>query len=329
MYVDAAADGEGNGTTWAEAFDEAQFEADLEANAEAGDIYYVKAGTYTLDSAYDSTARDATVVAPISIIGVKAATSAEPPVLADWGSGADRPTFICGANAWTVGDHYKIFNCIFTATTSTGISSGTSTLWYNCKSTNTRGTPNYAFAGGTIQRFISCEGISASGTGFCPSTGGHIFLFCYAHDSTQGINCDNKNYVQCLFNIIDTCTTGILLSSGGVPILLGNTIYNCTTGLSATTAYTGVFVNNIIDTATDGFKWTITTNINFFAYNHEGNNVTEMFDTATAAYTLFHGDQWATTPGDPKFTDAAGGDFSLASDSPCIDAGMTITLGVG
>jgi hypothetical protein len=335
MYVTVAGgDPTHDGTTWAKAFSMADFLADLTNNAEAGDIYYVQAGTYTLTGAHDSSAKVGTAVAPISIIGVKAATSAEPPVLADWGTWVvghatdDCPKFVCGANTFKVGNYHKTFNCNFTTDEAKGYECGTYCITYNCASTNSSGTANrYAFYNGTGSSYVKCEAVSTAGYGLYIASGRAVF--CYIHDSTNGINSAGQGDVV-LFSVTDTCSGyGIAIGGSDYNVMMNNTFYNCATAFSATTGDSNLLINNIIDTATDGFKWTTTTNNNFFAYNHEGNNVTEMFDTATAAYTLFHGDQWATTPADPKFTNAAGGDLSLGSDSPCIDAGMTITLGVG
>ena len=115
----------------------------------------------------------------------------------------------------------------------------------------------------------------------------------------------------------------------GYPTVINNTIYGPPVGFNCTTSSAGVYVNNIIDNCADAFVWTTQTDINFFLRNHKGNSVTRMYDTATnkVASTLPHTD-FDTTTGDPKFT-TPGSDFSLASDSPCIDAGKTIELGVG
>ena len=69
MYVTVAGAGDKSGSTWGNAMGLGEWETDVEATAEAGDIYYLEAGTYTLTNAF-STALDGTDVAPIKIIGV-------------------------------------------------------------------------------------------------------------------------------------------------------------------------------------------------------------------------------------------------------------------
>jgi hypothetical protein len=323
MYVTPAGAGAKDGAAWASAMGEAEFEADLEANAEAGDIYYVQAGTYTLDSAYDASAKDGTAVGPISIIGVVAATTEEPPPLSRWGSGDDRPLFALGAYTFTTGDYFKIFNCRFTGTAATGLVAGNYAVVYNCYFRNTSGTAGRTACTITNSFIINSECISDNGIALSLGSAAKA-IFCYAHDSVTGINMNASNLI--LFCIADTCSTAGIAETADIGgTVFGNTIYNCPIGVSGTTGF-HVFINNIIDTATDGFKWTTQTDINFFAYNHAGNNVTDMWDLVEETVAA-HKDNWATS-GDPLFTSAAGGSFSLGTASPCLSAGMKITLGV-
>ena len=331
MYVTAAGAGTKDGTTWAKAMGEAEFETDLEGGAEAGDIYYVQAGNYTLDSAYDSSARDGTAVAPISIIGVKAATSAEPPTYSDWSpvGDADRPTFVCAANAVTFGDFYKLYNTIWTGTGTNVVAFGTFCVAYNMKSTNSGTATKNALWGNSGINYICCEGISTNGIAFAAGVHGNCLINCYLHDSTTLISISVSTlYCTILNTVIDTAITGIaLLATYGLRVI-NNTFYNCTTSVTGSSGYANLFMNNIIDSSYDAFKWTTQTDINFFWKNHQGNTVTRMYNTATnkVASTLPHTDP-AVSSGDPLFDGAAGGDFSLAAGSPCINNALTPTLG--
>ena len=341
LYVTIAGAGAKNGLAWSTAFGEAEFEADLEGAAhEDGDTYYVMSGAadggtpYTLDSSYDAAANDGTATLPVSIIGVKFGTNHDDsvPVLADWGSGLDRPVFACGASYYVgLGDYYKIFNCVFTGASTTLLNMGAQNVAYNCKATNSRAATATATAfSGTSSTCISCEGIGGD------STHGYAFyvprmIFCYAHDCNWGV--DTVAGGTYLFNIFDTATIGISVASDDVLTIFGNTIYNCVTSISATDSYSTHSINNIIDTSTDAFVWTTQTDINMYMYNHRGNSVTDMYDTANnkISSTIPHTDNWVTGGAgeDPDFTNEADGDFSLEATSPCIDAGMAMVLGVG
>lgn len=331
MYVTAAGAGAKDGAAWASAMGEAEFEADLEGGAEAGDIYYVQAGTYTLDSAYDASARDGTAIAPISIIGVKAATTAEPPTYADWPTvgSSDRPSFACAANLVAFGDYYKLYNTIWTGSGANIVSFGNACVVYNMKSTNSGTATKNALTGNTSIIFVCCEGTSPAGNAFSATGNGNFLIYCYLHDSTTLVSLAvTTPYCTLLNTVLDTATTGIaMLATYGLRVVNG-IFYSCTTCVTATTSNADAFLNNIMDTATDAFKWTTQTDINTFWKNHQGNSVTRMYDTSTnkVASTLPHTDP-AVSSGDPLFDGAAGGDFSLAAGSPCINNALTPTLG--
>lgn len=122
-----------------------------------------------------------------------------------------------------------------------------------------------------------------------PSSAVNKAYFCYAHDSAKGLVITANGL--CLFSIFDTCSTGLEIVSMDVQSIVGNTFYNCPKAVSATDSYAVVAINNIVDTATDGFLWTTQTNINFFAYNHVGNSVTDMWDLVEETVAA-HKDNW-------------------------------------
>ena len=110
MYVTVAGAGDNSGDSWANAMALSDFETDLEGSAEAGDIYYVKEGTYTLTSDLDWSSQDGSYTNPIIIIGVKTETTHEPPEFSDWASGDDRPLIAQGGYALTTGDYARVRN---------------------------------------------------------------------------------------------------------------------------------------------------------------------------------------------------------------------------
>jgi parallel beta-helix repeat protein len=319
------------GADWAHAMDLAAFVAWIDSADFAVDsTYYFKSGEYTLTGALNITDRDGTAVAPVCIIGVKAATTNEGAnvVLSDWESGATRPTFTCAANAFSVGNYYKIYNCIFTGTANPTLSAEVGIVLYNCKISNTYGSARTALQSSNYARVINCEVTSTAGGGINTSTPVTITVaYTYIRDcGGTGVSCGNNSII--LFNVIDTCVTGIYLEDSANCVIANNTIYNTTTAISATSAYAICCINNIIDTAGDGIKWTTQTDINLHAYNHVGNSTDPMWNTVEATFSA-HKDNWVTggTGDDPEFNDEANGDFKLAATSPCIDAGMSLTLG--
>jgi hypothetical protein len=231
------------------------------------------------------------------------------------------------------GAYYKLFNLTATGTGADYFKTGNLCVVYNCKIEQQHSSSRTGLVTGTNCLILLTDASATYGgtpTGIACNIGAYSYIaFCYLHDSVTIMSLGG-DAISIEHNIVDTATTGIYVAARYTPTIVNNTFYNCTTAISASTSYLSRCINNIIDNCTDAFVWTTQTDINFFAYNHQGNNVTRMYDTATnkVASTLPHTDAWATTPADPKFT-TAGSDFSLASDSPCIDAGMTITLGVG
>lgn len=337
-YVTVAGAGAKDGAAWASAFGMAEFLHDLTDHVAAGDIYFVQAGTYTLTGAHDSNLKDGTAAAPITIIGVKAATvhEGDAVVVSDWGTWTvghasdDCPRFVCGANTFIVGDNHKIFNCCFTITVAGGVTTGNYAIIYNCSFSNDSTTSNrYACSTGLTSRHAKGEYVSTSGYGLVPGNTNTV-AYCYFHDSKYGVN--GAHNLTLLFNVFDTMTNvGVLEGSLDGMVCVNNTFYSCPIAVSSTDSAYDFCINNIVDTATDGFLWTSAININFFAYNHGWTSggsptVTDMYDTVEET-SCAHKDNWVTND-DPKITNKATGAFDLASDSPCIDAGMSLTLGV-
>ena len=332
MYVTPAGAGAKTGATWDAAMGEAEFEADLEAGAEAGDIYYVAGGNYTLDSAYDASARDGTAIAPISIIGVITGTSNEPPVYADWADGNmaggadDRPVFVCAANAVAFGDFYKTFNLAFTTTSVNGIQFGNNCIQFNCKVTQQGAADRIGYNLGGHGHAIYCEGCGLVGTGVV----GKLFklsndtcVFCWAHDGNTGYSMAVTR-ARVLFCIAEDCATVGIDVVANVALALNNSIHDCAIGIRGA-ATTGVAViNNILEgCTTDGMIWSTQTDGNFFWKNHgDDARNNDMWDGV--ATTMPHMDAEVST-GDPLFD--GDGNLSLGAGSPCINNAVTPILG--
>jgi hypothetical protein len=115
--------------------------------------------------------------------------------------------------------------------------------------------------------------------------------------------------------------------------IVNNTIANCYFGIQAngpTVDTSNVFKNNILD-ATYPW-WLADTNESNYSpdyevlYNSGGSNVVHWVDTdyTLAAFQNAKSKMVHSIEGDPKLTNAAGGDFTLQSSSPTIDAGTNL-----
>lgn len=320
MYVTSAGAGTKLGNDWDNAMGEAEFETDIEGNAEAGDIYYVAGGTYTLDSDIIST-KNGTAASPIFIIGVVSGTTNEPPVYSDWAFGDNRPLLTDGGSTYyfRIGTYVHVYNLRLQSNrASVGFSISSYCVIFNCKSTNTAGGPAFADYYGSRSRWLYCEGICSSGYAFVLTQGYESAIYCYAHDSTGGFFISYSTELENC--IVDTCTTGLGLQNYDHRIT-GNTFYNCTTGISGGTSSAGHYVNNIIDSCTTGASWTSEVKDNFWDYNAWGNNTSD-----TSNVTKGNN---AVTQAGTFLASGAGGDFTVAASSAVLDAGLQPDTNLG
>jgi len=263
------------GATWATAMDMAAFDAELEDNAEAGDVFFIKGpSTFSLTEDLNSSAKDGTSLLPIKIIGVLAATSNEGAavVASDYAYSTDRPLLDCddGAAAeWdsTIGDYYVFRNIRVISDDSYGLQCGTYGIIENCLFTQTSGSQYEATNGGVGSRWISCEMTGSSGDGIHAGGSGIRIANCYIHDVVNGIN-GAAAYGTVLNTIIDTTTIGMDLVSNNSWTIYGNAFYACTTGIAATDSEGNLIVNNIFDECTKPGDWaTANQAYNWWDYN--------------------------------------------------------------
>jgi hypothetical protein len=287
-------------------------ESDIEGASEAGDKYFIRGGvTYSPSNGWDSSLKDGTAVLPIEIIGVKAATTAEPPTSADWAdTDAERPTISFAANQFLCGDYYKFRNCFFTGSADSGVLRMSSVdVIINCKVTNTSGIANrealYALTGVKAWR---CEFSSTAGNA-CSNTGPFYLVGCTISAGDTGILASgNANFIaNC---IIKNCTNyGISFASDNNAIV-NNTFYTCPTGiLFGNAEYGQLVLNNIIyGSATVGINQsTAAIKNNEYDYNFYYGNL-----ATTALLTEgLHSDETQTK--NPGFVDAANGNFAIGS----------------
>ena len=329
MYVTVAGAGDKSGMPdWDNAMGYDEWEADAEGSAEAGDIYYVKEGEYSLTRDFTVTAGGGST-AYIVVIGVKTETTNEPPVFSDWAFGTDRPLITCAGYSFVWDNYTLLYNLRGTGTDDDVFYADSHSRIHNCAANNSGAATRDAIAtAGNYSSIINCDGQSANGHGLSQPAGAFArILFSYGHDSVKGIYV-TSGATMILFCIADNCTDGLDMYEGYAYTVMNNTIYDCSgAGIlnrGGTTMWDSVLINNIVNDCENGISMLGVTETNFLAYNNIEGSGTADWVNGPADYGADH---WETN-NDPKFT-TAGSDFSLQSDSDCREAGMSMILGVG
>jgi hypothetical protein len=153
----------------------------------------------------------------------------------------------------------------------------------------------------------------------------------------------NNNEVH--HNIIDSVNTGSVVAQAGIalddavnPKVYNNTIYNVGTNgdgiqVTGTTNTTGVTIkNNLIDTAAANLidfasGTTTSADVDYNRYNPDGASQFVWNGSGSDDFADWQSDSGQDSNGsvgDPLFTAAGTGDFTLASGSPAIDSGIGI-----
>lgn len=335
-YVHVTPGGAGlkDGTSWTNAMGEPELETFLENTVVAGDVIFIKEGTYTLDSAIDSSDRDGTATSPIVLIGVKTETTnvGANIVYSDWARlSANRPFFDCGSYRFKIGNFHIIRNFYFQGDTSNVVYPGLRSVVENCKFDQDYGSSAARYSLFTITgtKVFNCEFLSANCSGLTLAAAGTA-KFNYIHDMTDntggiGLLTGGDNSVI-EFNIFNTCRIGVSTVERDNNRIDNNTFYETASGISSTTDTAGTYINNLMEgNSAYGFYWSTQTDINFFWKNH-GNDArcTDMW-AGVDVTTVFQ--DYEVSVGDPKFT-VPGSNFSLQSDSTDLNSGMSIILGV-
>lgn len=331
-YTAAGGGGSKDGSTWANAFDEAAFETAIESGSLAADtIFFIKGGTYTLNSAYAMTVAGNDGL-PITLLGVLSTTTntGANVTYSDWAFGADRPLFACGAYSITTTAYVRLENIIFTTAANPGITTGQKNLVRNCKFTNTyNGAGQFAIVTADGFSALNCEfeGTGATKSSAISGVGAYeLIVNCYFNNLNYGISFTAvaNTVLNCIFN---TCVIGIELADRYYITVANNTFYACGTAVHASTAYKSVFVNNLLEgCTTGGFVWTTQKDSNVWWGNHGDNTRNaDMFDLCPDA-TLYQ--DYSLTSGDPLFV-TAGSNFQLQAGSPCLQTGVQGLLAVG
>lgn len=163
--------------------------------------------------------------------------------------------------------------------------------------------------------FIDCELDNNSDKGFDSGSGDPSFFDSYIHDNT-GIGV-SANVTQSIKTVYDTNGDDGMNCTNFQPTVVRNVFYNntgdgmdCNNGSSTDSGRT--WYNNIFKDNANGITYTSKTNLTY-GFNLFHN------DTVSGTSEIYIG---GDVTGDPLFTDAAGGDFSVGSSSPAIDVGL-------
>jgi len=278
----------------------------------AGNTIHVKAGTYVAGGSLSFTAGQSTT--PVIVTGYNSSRGDNP-------TGTNRPLLTMGANAITAGTYTQFRNFRMTSSAATFFTLGTGSVMENC-AVDHSGAGD-AIVAGQSSFVVDCD-ITSNGTGIdCTGYGVRIHG-CYIHDLATGIEFD-QYACSVEFCILDTCSSiGVYINGANArhsQDILNNVFYACADGVYAALAIFGnKIMNNSFTDGTDGIHVTTSSPHNHIDYNNfynnGGNDVTNVSKGPSAAAN------------DPKFTNAAAGDFSLQVDSAMIGAGFAVRVGV-
>ena len=271
----------------------------------SGQWVWVKSGTYvwteTVDTTIPGTASD-----PITFEGYNTSRDDEP-------TGDNRPYWNMGTKYLRVGYYwtFKSIRMITDTSTNQTLEVGQGSYVVNCyiENTTTSTTRRALYLVGTEAGVMDSEIVCKNATAVEVSRTG-VIEFCWIHDSLKAIVLNNIG-VGMNFNIIDTCTTGVILGTRQGCQFTNNVFYNCTTGITGTSSYSDIFVNNIFCYNTTGISWTTNTLTIYSDYNN-------WYGNGTDAVNYTKGDN--ETAVDPEFEGMVIGTDLACSNSTTVTA---------
>lgn len=288
-------------------------------NMAACNYIYIKSGTYaetlTINGATCGTANST------SFIGYQTSRGDDP-------IGANRPVIDGGsarANCININgnyDRFSFYNLICQNATGTGItgsSLSTGDFFYNIRSTG-NGAWGVAGIPGADYYAVEIDNNTSGGI----STAGNLF-YSYLHDNS-GMGMDTAGGVWIQFSVADT-NSNDGFETGNRTSWVNNVAYN-NTGASSdgfsfndnTDGSLNMAFNNISkDNGSNAFSLDAGGRFYLFDYNIYNGHTTELNGLSGMQHEDHNiGDV------DPSFTNAAAGDFTVASGSPALDAGVSI-----
>lgn len=333
-HVTPSGAGVKDGTTWAKAMGWAEFVTSLTGSMSTDWVYFLKGGTYTATGNVDASGRSASSTTPAYIIGVLSATTNEGAaiVYTDFAiNDTDRPFLDLATYQLKLGTYIKVYGIRFEGEKS--IVATQYVIFNNCKFNNDIGSSstNYTVELGNYSGLINCQLESVYAKGVSVDLDCWI-MFCYFKgypDTTNGSAIVNIDSGCIIFgNIFYDCFVAINNSgsSYAYQTIMNNTFYACATDISQGTSIAGLYINNLHEgTTTVAYTWSSQRDQNFFWKNH-GNDTrcTDMWNNVDS--TSLSQDYEIST-GDPLFSNP-GVDHKLETGSPCLNTGISISLGV-
>lgn len=284
-------------------------EAQIYAATVAGNVVWIKSGSYTLGAS--GVWANGTVTAPIKVAGYTATRG-------DVCTGASRPSVNFGARNWTTGTDNTFANLDTTGTVNGLFVVSARAQCVNTKAMNTSGSANLrAFNMAADSTLINCEAASTNGAAVSATSNGIFTLVgCYIHDSDIGVTTSNTTAGFFIQNcIIENSTTAAIKVTGATTsasLIAGNTLFGAETpkgvAVDLLAATTGVkMINNIIYGFVTGVTHgTASQTSSYSDYNDFFNNTTNRTNWVTGAND---------TAVNPAFTSSATHNFALSTNA--------------
>lgn len=275
----------------------------------AGNIVYIKSGTYVLGGTFTFTTGAATNSS--QIIGYNTTRGDNP-------TGSTRPLINYGANIAQTGIGVNFSYLQFTGTQTSGFQAlGHSRMMF-CKFTSTSGTSTATAARTSLSsstdqsEYFCCEFVAASAVGFkhAGGSGGGILVGCNIHGCVTGIELiSNDNFS--MFGCVSYANTTHVLVNGGntATNIINNTFYGAETPTGTGIDYGGgdgsTTINNIFYGLTTAMTSASARTRHLFLNNNFFNNTTDRTNVQTGM-----GD----TALNPQFVNAASQNFSIGAN---------------
>lgn len=301
---------------------------DLFETGIAGNIFYLKNGTFSLGETVTIAAAGATTN-HIKMTGYNS-TRTDAPL------GSTQPKISATTTTFSFGVQWTVSNITFTGTAAPVVQSANSDKYYYNKFVNSSTTADRAaleLSGGDPIEVVQCEAIAYNGAATQYGGGGNtIIINSYLHDSKYGHNHTGASAQYFMGNlVVDNYNTGYRSSNAAkiTDIVRNNTFYGAENKLGVCSSWANGAIrqhifNNIFYGCTTGLSYGSTTNSAFGDYNTFSNNTAN-----TANWNAGPHDQTGTSPGFTSvaqitFTNgttsgsvltSSGADFSTVTDN--------------